>query len=168
MAQRLASESKGRFAAIVCVVGGMAESVAKDFGPPAKVAVMVINGVDDPLVPYKGGKLGGRRSELGRTVSVDRIIELWVKHNGCATRPKVEQLPDNDSTDGTKSTRLTYRDSKTGKNVVLIKIDGGGHNWPGTRQYAPEFLIGKTCRDFDGTEMMLEFFGNLRTSARSQ
>jgi polyhydroxybutyrate depolymerase len=42
--------------------------------------------------------------------------------------------------------------------VILIRLEGGGHTWPGGSQYLPERLIGPVCRDFDGTELIWAFF----------
>jgi polyhydroxybutyrate depolymerase len=42
--------------------------------------------------------------------------------------------------------------------VILIRLEGGGHTWPGGLQYLPERLIGGVCRDFDATELIWTFF----------
>ena len=41
---------------------------------------------------------------------------------------------------------------------MLYEIQGGGHTWPGGRQYLPEFIIGNTSRDMDGLEVIWNFF----------
>ncbi len=42
--------------------------------------------------------------------------------------------------------------------MVAYTIDGGGHTWPGGEQYAPELVVGETCRDFDANEVIWDFF----------
>lgn len=157
MAQRLATESD-RFAAIGPVIGGMAETIAEDFDPPAHVSVMMINGVDDPLVPYESGMVRFGRQELRRTVSVEAAAQSWVDHNSGNPNPEVTELPDLDPDDGTGIIRMKYTGGTDDTEVQILKINGGGHNWPNTRQYAPEILIGRTSGDIDATGELPEFF----------
>jgi len=46
--------------------------------------------------------------------------------------------------------------------VVLYAVEGGGHTWPGGIQYLPEFVIDKTSREFNVSEVIWEFFKNIR------
>lgn len=48
--------------------------------------------------------------------------------------------------------------SRDGTEVVLDRIEGGGHTWPNGMQYLPERLIGRVCRDINRTEVTWEFF----------
>ena len=43
-------------------------------------------------------------------------------------------------------TRFRYPKGKDGTEVVLYKIDGGGHTWPNGMRYLSEKLIGKVAR----------------------
>ena len=164
MSHRLAAEKADRFAAIAPVIGGMAESVAKKFKPTMPLSVLQINGTEDPLVPYEGGYVHFRKQQLGKTLPVTKIIDLWVKHNGCQEKPIVEELKDADPNDGCKVTSFTFSRGKGDSKVILLKISGGGHNWPGARKYAPEFLIGKTCQDFMATDSIIRFFEQIGTT----
>ena len=158
MSQTFAAEKSDRIAAIAPAIGGMAESVGKNFKPKFPVSVLLINGTKDPLVPYEGGYVRFGKQKLGKTLSVDEIVNLWVKHNGCQKNPKVEKLPDRDKTDGSQVVKYTYGNGRLGSKVLLLKIIGGGHNWPGARKYAPQFLIGKTCYDLNATDYVIRFF----------
>jgi polyhydroxybutyrate depolymerase len=42
--------------------------------------------------------------------------------------------------------------------VVLYRIEGGGHAWPGGQQYLPEKIIGKTSQNLDASAVIWEFF----------
>ena len=55
-----------RFAAIAPVITGIPPAQAKDFSPARPIAVMMINGTADRLVPFDGGAVGlaGRRGEV--------------------------------------------------------------------------------------------------------
>jgi polyhydroxybutyrate depolymerase len=41
--------------------------------------------------------------------------------------------------------------------VVLYRIEGGGHGWPGGKQYLPARLIGRIPQHLDATTMVLDF-----------
>jgi polyhydroxybutyrate depolymerase len=152
----LAANLPKRIAAIAPVVGGLADPFHQKFKPEKPVSVLIIQGKEDPLVPYDGGGvLGGRR---GKIVSTAAAVKKWVELNGCAGEPVVTKLPDRDPRDGCTVTRSTWAKGKDGTEVVLLAIDGGGHTWPSGPQYLPERTIGKVCRDFDGTEVIWEFF----------
>ena len=49
--------------------------------------------------------------------------------------------------------------------MVLYRIEGGGHTWPGGKQYLPPGLVGRVCRDIDGTRTIFEFFARHRREA---
>lgn len=143
-----------RFAAIAPVVGGMAPIVAADFKPDQPVSVLLLQGTDDPLVPFDGGALGLHR---GETVSTATAVRKWVDHDGCTTTV-TEELPDKDPAAGTRVRRTSHTGGKDGTEVILYTIQGGGHTWPGGTQYLPEFMVGRVCRDIDATPLIWDFF----------
>src|SRR3972149_2013054 len=154
MSQRLAVELSDRIAAIAPVVGGMAPRL-RERTPNAPVSVLVMNGTDDPLVPYQGGTVARTR---GETISVADIVRLWVTHNRCPDRPETVFLPDRDPADGTR-VRRTVHGSCAGKTeVVLYTIEGGGHTWPGGPQSLPVAGGGGGSRDIDATRVIWDFF----------
>jgi polyhydroxybutyrate depolymerase len=94
---------------------------------------------------------------------------MWVTQNECRKEPAKEELPDKDPADGCTVTRFTWSKGRNGTEVVLYKIEGGGHRWPGgnppgvlPRATAkPEELaarLGARCSDFDANEVIWEFF----------
>ena len=152
----LAAKLSERIAAIAPVVGGIADGLRPVFAPRAPVSVLIFQGTADPLVPYGGGGvMGGRR---GRIISTDETVRLWVEANGAALQPVVEDLPDTDPQDGCRAKRFTHAGGRAGAEVVLIRLEGGGHTWPGGAQYLPQRLIGRVCRDVDGTAAIWSFF----------
>lgn len=143
-----------RFAAIAPVVGGMAPVVAVDFKPAHPVSVLILQGTDDPLVPFKGGPIEHQR---GQTISTASTVSKWVEANGCKAPVDVD-LPDKDPDDGTRVKQSTWSGGRDGSEVVLCTIEGGGHTWPGGPQYLPGFLVGKVCRDIDANQVIWDFF----------
>jgi polyhydroxybutyrate depolymerase len=54
--------------------------------------------------------------------------------------------------------RFVWAEGKGGTEVVLLRVENGGHTWPGGPKYLPEGFIGRVCRDFDATAVIWEFF----------
>lgn len=166
--QRLALEHAEAFAAVATLIASLPEPLLDQFAPRAPIAVMLMNGTDDPFVPYNGGevtpilfpKLAERisRPSRGRVISTDETVKLWVAHNHTNPEPLIEQLPDSNQQDGVRMEKFTWDSGDDGVSVVLYKMIGGGHTIPGTFQYLPTRIIGNTCRDVVASELIWEFF----------
>ena len=158
--QRLACELSGTMAAIASVAATMPEALSVRCKPVKPISVLIIHGTNDPLIPYQGGAL--TRTALGGNVlSAPDAIKFWATHNKCSANPVTVQLPDRDPEDGTRIRRERYSPCAVGVEVELDTVDGGGHTLPGSRQYLPERLIGRTSRDMDGSEFIWTFFKRL-------
>lgn len=154
MTLRVAAELSHKIAAASSVCGSLPRNLLTAFKPSQPVPLLLMNGTEDPLVPWAGGDVHFGRKKLGQIVSTRDTIALWVSRNGCRVEPAVSLLADKNPGDGCKVRQELYagRDE-----VVLYEIIGGGHTWPGTSPYAPAWLIGKTCRDIEGSEVIWEF-----------
>ncbi len=152
----LAAKRASTFAAIAPVVGGLAIPFNEQLNPDDTVSVLVIQGADDPLVPYDGGQIAG--GNRGAIISTDDTVELWVQNDGCNNTPLIAELPNNDLHDGCLVTHYMWSNGHTDSAVVLLRIEGGGHTWPGGAQYLPESIIGRVCKDFEATEVIWSFF----------
>jgi len=122
------------------------------------VSFILNAGTEDPIVPWEGGELRLGRLRLGKVLSARETVMYWVTRNGCVPSPRVSWEPDRDPEDGTRVRRESYDRCRNGAEVVFYMIEGGGHSWPGGLQYFPEWLIGKTNRDMEATEVIWEFF----------
>jgi len=148
-----------RIAAIAPVVGGMPETLVEKFKPEKPVSVIILQGTADPLMPYNGGDITVPPNlKRGKIISTEDSVKKWVEHNGCQRDAVKDDVPDKDPKDGCTVKRFRYPKGKDGTEVVLYKIEPGGHTWPGGFQYLPEKVIGKLCKDLDGTETIWEFF----------
>lgn len=139
-------------------------SLSKDYIPqcdPEKpVAVMVMNGTDDPLVPYDGGHVRVFRKNRGEIVSTDEYLDFWKIKNGCEIKQNTVELPDT-ADDGTTVSVTKYSKCDNQGALVLYTINGGGHTWPGGKQYLGERIIGKTNRDIVACDVIWDYFKNL-------
>lgn len=157
LSRELAAEVKG-VAPVTASIPVDAEDAHRGAGP---VNVMLVNGTDDPLVPYGGGYVEVLGNKRGKVLSTDETIEIFVLRNGCSEIPEQQELKDRDPADGTRVVRYEYINEETGNRVVLLKVRGGGHTWPGGWEYLKEKYIGRTSRDINGCDEIWEFFNSL-------
>ena len=158
MSHRLGCELAQKIAAISPVVSNIPVNMAPVWSPPRPVPVLIINGTDDPLVPWDGGDIHFGKTKLGEVLSVADTVKFWVEKDQCSSSPVITQLPDKDPADGTTVRKEVYGGCEDGAEVVLYAIEGGGHTWPGGLQYLPESVIGKTSREFNASEVIWQFF----------
>jgi polyhydroxybutyrate depolymerase len=149
----LAAHLSARIAAIAPVVGGIADPPDAWLRPEQPVSVLMLQGTRDPLVPYHGGAVAFGR---GKIIDTEEAARRWAALNG-GREPVREPLPA-DGKDRCGGLRTIYPGGRDGSEVTLVRLDGGGHTWPGGAQYLPELLIGRVCRDFDATVLIWDFF----------
>lgn len=167
---RLAIEASDKFAAAAVMIATLPKPFETNFKPKRPIPILFMNGTDDPFVPYNGGPItpnftprfvDSKTREFGRgeCTSTDTAVKLWLTQNGLSeTQPTVSQLPDKAPRDGCRVERRHWSGGREGSEVVLYRIEGGGHTIPGKAQYLPQRIIGPTCRDFDGLRTIWQFF----------
>jgi polyhydroxybutyrate depolymerase len=107
--------------------------------------IIIFHGTADPIVPYNGGHVGG---PSGTPVQpAETSAALWARHNGCAPGPTETRL-------GTQVVRLTW--NRCAVPVVMYRIVGGGHTWPGSRINIT--ALGLTTKQLSATATMWKFF----------
>jgi len=158
MAYRMAREAGHRIAAIGAVMGLLPEHYRSHGDPEVSMPVCLIHGTDDPIVPFTGGEMRVQRKFYGNALSADDTIAYWAAHNHCITPPEIEEMPETDDENSMLVRRESYTYGTNGAEAVLYVVKNGGHTWPGGKQYAGEWLIGRTCSNFDATAALWEFF----------
>lgn len=160
MTYRLGCELVEKITAIAPVDGLMVPSVTGKAKPARPISVLIMNNVKDPAVPWEGGEIGFpgySQGKRGKGLSVAESVKFWVNHNQCLTPPTITLEEDRDPNDGTRVRKEIYT-NREGVEVILYAIEGGGHTWPGGRQYLPEKIIGKTSRDINANDVIWDFF----------
>lgn len=161
----------------IVLVSGATTKASRDASRPARpTAVLCIEGTADPIMPYWGGPIGGRglvglitarrareRGETGESriaVAAETVARDWAVANRLAKGPVKSEVGqgragESATDDGDLPvTRLTW--SVPGhKPVVLYRIEGGGHGWPGGAQPRPAGLFGRISR-LDATGLLLD------------
>jgi len=137
--------------------------------PRQRTAVTIMAGTGDPRVPYDGGALSTkgligrvmrrRAARHGDPPAERRVAPAetdardWAAGNGITGEPAVEHLPE--VAGDPPVTRLTW--SAPGcLPVVLYRIEGGGHGWPGGPQFLPTRVIGPIPHHLDATGILLD------------
>ncbi|QDU73987.1 Esterase PHB depolymerase [Bremerella volcania] len=152
MSYLLGDKLADRFAAIAPVGGTMGNPTCS---PSRPVPLMHIHGTDDQFVRWEGG-VGSRSKSKLHFHSVDHAMENWIAANRAQTTPSIESLPV-EVNDGTSIERFIYAaDGSDSAEVVLLKVHGGGHTWPGKESRLE--LLGPTTRNLDANQAIWEFF----------
>lgn len=164
MAYRLGIEASDRIAAIAPVEGAL---MVQTSGPARAVPLMLFNSVDDRYVPY-GGRFGllGRISHVTPYPSVDEEIARWRGFDRCPADSQVGPTfkgasgsPD----EGLSATRYEWGPCAGGSRIVLWKLAGSGHVWPGATRGVS--WLGRGTQVIDANEQMWQFFRNFSLSS---
>jgi polyhydroxybutyrate depolymerase len=123
MCHRLARQAADVFAAVAPVSGAM-DFTDADAATP--IAVMIVHGTADRMVPYAGGRPDRHIGRAGNRVdaSVAAAVAYYRARNGLAGEPSVE-------VDGKVRIENWSRAGANGASLRVVTIDGGGHAWPG-------------------------------------
>ena len=157
MSFRLAVELSDRIRAVAPVTMSL-PAVHQHATPKRRISVLMVNGTADPVVPYAGGQIRVLGRDRGEVLSTDATLEWWAKFGACTRRAAPLALPDVDPADGTR-VHFEERDGcADGTRVALYRVEGGGHTWPGGRQYLPERVVGRVSRDIDASKVVFDFF----------
>lgn len=169
MAYRLAAEAPDLVAAIAPVAGALA--VATTLKRP--VPILHIHSVDDTRALYNGG-LGPPYPLTNIRVehpAVEALLSRWAESSGCPSEPVADPpIRGHGSSSGHTATRIAYGPCRDGVEVVLWKLTGAGHVWPGaSTDYLSKVLgsqgkvLGPATDVIDANAQMWQFFALYRT-----
>jgi polyhydroxybutyrate depolymerase len=117
-----------------------------------------MHGTADPLVLYGGGPVAARISPgRGSSIGVDAYAEFWVKVNGCTGSPTIRALSDTNPGDGSTIVSRTWTVCAPNITTEFLRIDGGGHTWPGEANPLLERLVGRTNYDVSASSLVARF-----------
>jgi polyhydroxybutyrate depolymerase len=166
MAMTLLCARADLFVAGASVIMNLTDEAAATCHPSRPLPILIMNGTADPLIPYEGGR-GTSYFATDGFWSTEKTVAFWRELNGCETDDAdVTDLPDRAPADQSTVTRITSRCPR-GHDVVLYRINGGGHRMPG---FAPDArfpkiatrLLGPQNGDIDGAETIWAFFSQFR------
>jgi len=150
------------FAAAASVIMNLTDESAQACHPSRPVPMLMMNGTADPLVPYEGGR-GTSRFSVDGYWSAEETQLFWRRINGCeAGDANSVELQDRDTNDQSTVTLVSSR-CPPGHDVVLYRINGGGHRMPSSFSDTRfvrlvNFMFGPQNHDIDGAEAIWGFF----------
>lgn len=157
MTYRLACEITDKITAAATIISNMPENIYNNCKPGKTLPIMIVNGTDDPLVPYEGGEVTVLFKKYGKIVSVDKSVGFWVNNNNCSPKPEKYLIPNKNLRDDSYVEVSRY---KGDADVIFYKIIGGGHTIPGMDIRQPKLLVGETNEDIILIEELWKFFSN--------
>jgi polyhydroxybutyrate depolymerase len=128
-------------------------TVAVDFqlGCHRPMAIVAFHGTKDPAVPFVNGGQGASLPGV-KVRGTELNLRDWAALDRCQSAPHTRVL-------GSEVTRQTWSGCAPGTDVVLYRIEGGGHSWPGA---APHSGAGLTTQQISATDLILAFFADHR------
>jgi polyhydroxybutyrate depolymerase len=154
-ANRLAREIPDRITAFASIVASSAvNSVCSDSTEP--VSALFMNGTGDPIMPYDGGDTGN-----GVVFSTESTVSYWVQRNATDTIPVVTNFPDINTNDSSTVTRYLYENGENGTEVVLYKVNNGGHTEPSISEHYSSiwlWIVGNQNGDIEMANEVWNFF----------
>ena len=111
------------------------------------VPMIAFHGTDDRQAPYNGGTSW---VASGAFPNIPGWTATWARRNGCAASPV-------ESSVAADVTRIEYPNCAENAAVVLYRVEGGGHTWPGGKPI-PEWFVGITIESIDASSLMWAFF----------
>jgi polyhydroxybutyrate depolymerase len=156
MSYRLACDAAQVFAAAAPVAANMSVELAPSCQPARAVPLLVINGTDDPIMPWKGGVIRVLWMTRGSVLSTGETIARWLALEHCGTL-EPQPIIDADPADGTAVAPASARCGPGGE-VSLYEIRGGGHTWPKGQPYLTTRIVGRVSQELDANEAIWAFF----------
>lgn len=161
MAQRLACEASDAFAGAVSVTAQLSVDLAARCRPVRPIAVALINGTRDPIVPHDGGNVSVLGTSRGAIWSTEATVAFWRERNGCEGPPTEFDHAPTEPDDPTRAHGRIWRNCR-GAPVGLLRVEGGGHAWPGVAQALPTSMVGRASGAVDALAWIAAFLADER------
>jgi polyhydroxybutyrate depolymerase len=82
--------------------------------------------------------------------------------DGCKSRYLQLPMADLNPNDDCYPEKFLWEDGRYDREIVLCRVVGGGHTWPGSTLPLYLFFLGNVCLDFNASQMIWQFFRNIR------
>ena len=158
MSYRLLCTAGMPFAAAAPGAGSMFEGHRDSCAAEAPVPIMVIAGTFDAVLPYDGWIF-----PTGRELSIPETLEHFRRLNGCTGQEGALRY-DRDGWDDSRVLEMRWTGCTVEGAVKLLKVKGGGHNWPSYEPLPSEWRkwAGAHNRDIESAEEIWKFVRRFR------
>ena len=119
--------------------------------PDRPVSYMFMVGTEDPFIPFNPDP-----QHPVVTKGLQGSVDFWTTNNNCSPDSTIFELDDVDANDNSTVTLIEFTDCDAETEVVIYRINDGGHTWPGGGPVPPFFGIGN--HDINASEEVWQFF----------
>ena len=154
---RLAEEIPEKITAFGAIVASNSAN-SKCINSNIPVSALIMNGTDDPILPYEGGEMA---SDRGEVLSTDETIQYWIDKNQTDTIAEIFTFEDINSVDDCTVERKIFRNGTNNTEVALYQIIDGGHNEPSIEERYNNLyllLVGNQNADIEMANEVWSFF----------
>lgn len=157
MALRLALEHPKRYRAVAAALANVPAAQNFQCQPAAQTpSVMILNGTEDPLVPYAGGEINllGLFYKGGQVISSTASAQYFADRNAIAGKPQLRQTQ---TAQGTRVEHARWQAADGRTEVELVTLHGAGHGLPQPWARRPR-LLGPSPMEPNGPALIWAFF----------
>lgn len=163
MTHRLGIELGAKVAAIAPVIANLPYNLVHA-RPTRPLPVLIMNGTDDPMMPWNGGPVLVFNREYGEVLSARQSAAYWAINAGLRLIPYRQVLEDVVPADNCRVVVNNHLKRGRSVEVTLYELRGGGHNFPGTNTLDLPRLLGTKCMDINAAEVIWAFFAKNKLS----
>jgi polyhydroxybutyrate depolymerase len=145
----------GTMSNVIAAIAPMGGAVLTAYSPARPVPIFHVHGLEDKWAPYYGGESAWKHVPVHEPV--EDGIEFWRSVAGALVESRGSLF-------GGRDDSSTYSDAAEGTKIVLCRIPGLGHHWPGTRlndkyrQFLERFDLGPLGPPININDAVLRFF----------
>lgn len=165
MSYRLACDAPDVFAAVAPVAADLGVELAARCAPARPIPIAILDGTEDPIMPWAGGEVRILGSSRGRVISAPDSFERWRALDRCG-EPSTSAPRAAEPADDTSVVTHVARECAGGAEVRLYEVRGGGHTWPGGEPYLGRWLVGRVSHALDANQEIWGFVSRFRAPAR--
>jgi len=157
MALRLALEHPKRYRAVAAALANVPAPQNFQCQPVAQTpSAMILNGTEDPLVPYVGGEVNllGLFYKGGQVISSTASAQYLADRNRIAGKPQVSLTK---TAQGTRVEHARWQAADGRTEVELVTLHGAGHGLPQPWARRPR-LLGPSPMEPNGPALIWAFF----------
>lgn len=157
MAMRLAQEIPDKITAFASIAASNPVN-SQCTNSVVPISALIINGTDDPILPFEGGQMIDDRGEV---FSAEETINYWTIRNGTDTTPIVTDVLNIDTTDECTVRKYLYGNGTNNTEVAFYEVVDGGHTEPSiAERYSIFFklIVGEQNGDIEMANEVWDFF----------
>ncbi|MBT1703168.1 prolyl oligopeptidase family serine peptidase [Fulvivirgaceae bacterium PWU20] len=126
------------------------------------VSLIYINGEEDPIVPFRGGRIILDGDDFGVVKSAEETLMYWLNSSQCDINDfSVKPFHTSKSSKEITAYQYNYHSPATGKRISFVRITDGGHTIPNRNFRIPITKLGAMNKEVDAPVLIWDFFMSL-------